>query len=127
MALILVVDDHPAMAGAVAALVRSEGHSAVVAYGGTEALDVLRARPVEVVVLDAMMPRMSGLDVLAAMETGDGGHRRTPPVIMYSGNDTSRERSLELGATAFVLKVDAHELLDRINAVAAPVPGRSGN
>jgi CheY-like chemotaxis protein len=112
MALILVVDDHPGMASAVAALVRSDGHESAVAHGGAEALALIRARPVDGVVLDVMMPGMSGLDVLREVRAGRAG--RNPVVIMFSGNAGYRDEAMRSGADAFVSKVEAEKLLDLV-------------
>src|SRR4051794_26993047 len=67
MAMVLIVDDHPGMASAVAATVRSEGYEVAVVHGGREALEYVRGRPVDLMVLDAMMPDVSGLDVLGEL------------------------------------------------------------
>ena len=74
----LVVDDHPGIAQAVAAMVRSCGCEAAVVHSGREAMDFLRAARVDLVILDVSMPDgMSGLDVLRRLR---GRHGRLADV-----------------------------------------------
>jgi CheY-like chemotaxis protein len=120
VAKILIVDDHPGMADAVAATVRSERYDAAVVYGGADALEYIRTRPVDLVVLDAMMPGVSGFDVLEALRSEGAAGR--PPVVMYSGNDLARDQSLRLGAVAFVSKVEPAQLLEAIDEHTGRTP-----
>ena len=108
----LVVDDHPGIAQAVAAMVRSSGCEAAVVHSGEAAMDFLRTHRVDLVVLDVSMPGMSGLEVLREM--GAEGMLPGTPVLMFSASEEHRERSLMLGATGFVLKHEADDLAERI-------------
>jgi CheY-like chemotaxis protein len=121
MAVVLVVDDHPGVAGAVAALLRASGFEAEVVHSGAEALASVRDHPVDFMLLDVSMPGMSGLDVLRALRSG-GEFTEPPPVAMLSAGDHGREESLRLGAVAFVQKADADEVPSLIERyVKAPV------
>jgi CheY-like chemotaxis protein len=114
MPVVLVVDDHPSVAAAVAATLRCAGFDAVVAHGGPQALTFVLSRPVDFVVLDAHMPGMSGPQVLAALRSGSGAYRDPPPVAVFSADDTAREESLRLGAVGFVGKGDCDALVPLI-------------
>jgi CheY-like chemotaxis protein len=109
MAVVLVVDDHPAMADKVAARLQADGHAVETALSGERALASLRSRPADAVVLDVSMPGMSGLDVLRALRAE--GLLPALRVIMFSATDGARKESLRLGAAEFVLKEDAEDLL----------------
>ena len=124
MAMILIVDDHPGMAAAVAATVRSEGYDVAVVHGGAEAVEYVRGRPVDLMVLDAMMPEVSGLDVLETLRR-EGSEGR-PPVVMYSGHDDTRADALRLGAVAFVSKVEPEKLLEAIDVHTGKAPPARG-
>lgn len=113
MAVVLVVDDHAGVAGAVAALVREAGFDAAVAHSGPEALAFARDHLVGFIVLDVCMPRVSGLDVLRTLRSG-GEYPDPPPVAMFSASNTGRAEALRLGAVAFILKEDAADLLPLI-------------
>jgi len=104
MAVVLVVDDHPGVAAAVAGLMQACGHEAAVAHSGRAGLEFIRSRPVDLAVLDVSIPDMSGLDVLRAVR-GDP-KLRVLPVVMFSANDLGRDEALRLGAVGFVLKSD---------------------
>ena len=112
MARVLVVDDHPAVAQAVAELVRLSGCEADVVHGGQAALAYLRTRRVELVLLDVSMPVVSGLDVLRAM--GAEGLLGTTSVVMFSAEEGYRNKAMMLGAGAFVLKHEADDLIAEI-------------
>src|SRR5690348_13440518 len=88
----------------LALLLRLWGHDAQAVTGGPEALDYLNGHTPAVVVLDVMMPQMSGLDVLRVIRS-DG---RLPhlPVVMYSavGDEQTRREAADLGAQGYVVK-----------------------
>ena len=75
------------------------------AYDGQEALDVmLRDGDIGLVLLDVMMPRLTGLDVLAKMRADD--RLKDVPVIILTaaGQETQQRRALSLGASEFLTK-----------------------
>lgn len=103
MATILVVDDNPAVARMMARLLESKGYHAVLAPDGPSAIDAVRSGspPVDLVLLDMMMPDMDGLEVLRRLQAEaprpDGIH---PPVIMFSAMDDPKIVSAALGCGA---------------------------
>ena len=113
--LILVIDDEPAMVGAVAALVGSVGHRVSAAYDGHEALRKLESDRPDLVILDLAMPGMDGVAVCAAIRA----HGPTP-IIVLSGESDERAKVevLDTGADDYVTKpFGKDELLARIRAV----------
>ena len=75
------------------------------AYDGREALDVLeRERDIKIVLLDLMMPHLSGLDVLAAMRNDDRMRSLPCIILTAAGQEQQHQRALELGATEFLTK-----------------------
>lgn len=112
---ILVVDDEPAMVGAVAALVGSEGHRVIAAYDGPEALNRFDGDRPDLVLLDLAMPHMDGLAVARAIRS-----RAPTPIIVVSGEGDERTKvqALDEGADDYVTKpFGKQELLARIRAV----------
>ena len=102
---VLVVDDHRTNRLKMAAAVRNLGYVAEVASGGQEALDILRARSCDAVLLDIVMPGMDGFDVLRALKEDEA--LRDVPVIVVSALDddtASVVRAIELGAEDFLPK-----------------------
>ena len=83
MSLILVVDDHAATREPLAKLLRFEGFETAVASNGAEALESIRERKPDLVVLDLLMPEMDGLTFLS--EAAREGHAAEMPVIVVTG------------------------------------------
>lgn len=112
---ILVIDDEPAMVGAVAALVGSVGHRVSAAYDGPEGLRRFEADRPDLVILDLAMPGMDGIAVCTEIR------RRGPtPIIVLSGEgqEAAKVEALDAGADDYVTKpFGKDELLARIRAV----------
>jgi class 3 adenylate cyclase len=116
-ATILVVDDDEENRELLARRLAREGHGVRMAKGGLEALALLRDEPVDLVLLDVMMPDLDGPAVLERLKQDPT--RRHIPVLMISALDeTSRVvRSIELGAEDYLPKpCDAVLLRARIGA-----------
>ena len=68
---ILIVDDDEPTRRLLDALMRRNGHATIIAENGRAALDILRQRTVDVVILDLMMPEVSGTEVVTQLEATD--------------------------------------------------------
>jgi serine phosphatase RsbU (regulator of sigma subunit) len=101
---LLVVDDTEVNRDLLARRLRALGHEVAMAVNGREALEVLAARKIDLVLLDIMMPEMDGFEVLERMRTDPT--LRTIPVIMISAVDEidSVARAIELGAADYLPK-----------------------
>src|SRR5690606_16305913 len=100
---ILVVDDEPHIGRIIQMKLERGPYRVSLASDGRRALEVLRSdEPVDLVLLDIMMPYVSGFDVL--QEIRSYPHRENTPVIMLTakGQVTDRTRAYELGATDFL-------------------------
>jgi CheY-like chemotaxis protein len=116
-ATILVVDDLPANRDLLSRRLERSGFRVVCAGSGQEALDVLRRSDVDLVLLDIMMPGMTGLDVLRGVRLGRSA--ASLPVIMVTARTESEDvvEALALGANDYVTKpVDYPVALARIQA-----------
>jgi adenylate cyclase len=120
---VLVVDDTPFNRQLLARLLRGLGHEPVEAANGREALERLRdpdAGPIDVILLDIVMPEMDGYETLAALAADPA--LRQLPVIVISGVDEldSVVRCLEMGAADYLPKtVDPAILKARITSSLA--------
>ena len=122
---ILVVDDDPAMVGAIGALVGTEGHQVVTAYDGLTAVKRFREERPDIVLLDLAMPGPDGFTV-AGLIRAEG----PTPIIVLSGEigEPAKVRALSIGADDYLTKpFGKAELLARIGAVMrravlAPAP-----
>jgi len=116
MARILVVDDEPEIVRGLADNLRFEGHEALAASNGADAIAIVAREAPDLVLLDVMMPEMSGWDV--AKELRRRGIE--VPIIMLTARaeEVDRVRGLELGADDYVTKpFSLRELLARVRAV----------
>jgi CheY-like chemotaxis protein len=101
---VLVVDDHPDLCTMLGRLLRYAGHDATCVMDGAAALDFVNEQQPDVVLLDVMLPGLSGYEVLAALRADD--RTRSVPVVMYSamGDPSARRRAFELGAQEYLVK-----------------------
>ncbi len=125
--LVLVADDEPDTADLIRDALRAEGFRVTVARDGQEALEALEQRRPDVMLLDIMMPRLSGFEVLEAV--GRSPRLRGLPVVILSArsDDSDRQRGLELGARRILCKpFDVRSLVAEIRQQAGPRPAGTG-
>jgi DNA-binding response OmpR family regulator len=115
MSTVLVVEDDRAILDAIAYNLRREGHTVLVASDGVEGLRLAREHEPDVIVLDIMLPRMSGLDVCRVVR-----EERPVPIVMLTARDTERDKvaGLDIGADDYVTKpFSMRELIARVHAL----------
>ncbi|MDT4966774.1 MAG: two-component system, OmpR family, response regulator VicR [Acidobacteriota bacterium] len=113
---ILIVEDEPAMVAGLRDNFEYEGYEVISAADGVEGLERALSGNPDLVVLDVMMPRLSGLDVCKQLKI----KRPSLPVIMLTarGQEIDKVVGLELGADDYVTKpFSIRELLARVKAV----------
>jgi two-component system, OmpR family, response regulator RegX3 len=111
---ILIVEDEGALADSVRYNLEREGYATDVAGDGRKALERFRASRPELVILDVMLPEMSGLDVCRTIRRDSA-----VPIIMLTARDaeTDKVTGLELGADDYVTKpFSMPELISRVRA-----------
>jgi len=112
---ILVVDDDPAMVGAINALVGTEGHQVITAYDGLTAVRRFREEHPDLVLLDLAMPGPDGFTVAGQIRSAGSA-----PIIVVSGesSEAAKVKALGIGADDYLVKPFGRaELLARIAAV----------
>ncbi len=112
---ILVVDDDPAMVGAITALVGTEGHQVITAYDGLTAVRRFRDEHPDLVLLDLAMPGPDGFTVAGQIRAAGSA-----PIIVVSGesSEAAKVKALGIGADDYLVKPFGRaELLARIAAV----------
>lgn len=112
---ILIVDDEPRYLRLLEANLKTEGYSVVTAADGLQAIESFSAQPVDLVLLDVMMPRLDGFGACQRIRQFSN-----VPIIMLTakGEEHDRVKGLDLGADDYLVKpFSATELLARVRAV----------
>jgi two-component system, OmpR family, response regulator RegX3 len=111
---ILLAEDEPSLAESISYNLEREGFSVLTAGDGEGAIERFRSTRPELVLLDLMLPRLSGLDVLRTIRT-----ESTVPVVILTAKDGEADKvaGLELGADDYVTKpFSMRELVSRVRA-----------
>lgn len=111
---ILVVDDDREIVNAIAILLEQEGYQVRRAYDGMEALEILTETPVQLVILDVMMPKLDGLSAVLKIR-----ERKNIPIIVLSAKseETDKVLGLSMGADDYVAKpYNPKELAARVKS-----------
>ena len=115
---VLVVDDDPVIQKLLKVNFEMEGYEVLSAADGAEGLDQAASGNPDVIILDVMMPKMNGLEVLAALKADDT--TKNSPVILLSAKAQAGDvqAGLDRGANAYVTKpFDPLDLLDRVGTL----------
>lgn len=120
MTTILVVDDDPDICALLEFKLVSAGHSVVVEHDGEAALAAVAAEPVDLVLLDWMMPRMGGLEVCLALRA-DERYARVPVLMLTAkAQEADVQRGLAAGADDYILKpFSPREVAARVSTALA--------
>ena len=122
MASILIVDDSLACRNATAALLRAEGHRVTCADNAWRGLTILESMPVDLVILDLLLPGLNGFGFLKDVQNG---RHRSVPVIVASGMDESPEARAQCGPQVrewmIKGKYSGEELLEAVRGVVGEV------
>jgi DNA-binding response OmpR family regulator len=123
---ILIVDDEPRYLRLLEANLRTEGYEVATAQDGVQAIDVFSSQPIDLILLDIMMPRMDGFATCQRIR-----EYSNVPIIMLTakGEEQDRVRGLDLGADDYLVKpFSATELLARVRAVLrrSQIPEETG-
>ena len=124
--MILIVDDQPDIARALAMLLEDSGYDADVAESGRQALDKLQRSTPQAVILDMMMPDIDGSAVLRAMRSNPDMEK--VPVVVFSADSSPQriEQTIRLGAQDYIIKGASgwDDLRRRIERVLADPSGK---
>lgn len=120
MTKVLIADDEPNIVVSLEFMMKREGYEVLVARDGVAALEAIRSERPRLVLLDAMMPGMSGFDVCEAVRA-DAGVRDTLILMLTAkGRETDIARGIGVGADAYVTKpFSTRELAQKVRDMLA--------
>ena len=112
---ILIVDDEPRYLRLLEANLRTEGYEVVTAQNGLQAIEFFSTQPIDLVLMDIMMPKLDGFGATQRIRE----FSNVPIIILTAkGDEQDRVRGLDLGADDYLVKpFSATELLARVRAV----------
>ena len=112
---ILVVDDDRENAQAIGEWLKSVGYQVVTAFDGDEALKKVASESPDLMILDIVMPKLNGFDVLSELKYGKSARNIPVIVLTIKGDTTSIFESQGLGVADYITKpVDQNELLQSV-------------
>ena len=125
MTKILIADDNLQIVSVLEEYSKKEGFSVITAYDGADALQKALSLPIDLILLDVMMPIMDGFEVCKEIRKSS-----MVPIIMVTarGEDYDRIMGLEIGADDYVVKpFSPKEVMARIKAVTRRIPTSNAN
>jgi DNA-binding response OmpR family regulator len=115
---VLIVEDDKSISKLVKYNLEKEGFECALALTGEEALDALKKKQIDLIILDIMLPEMNGLEVCRIVKQNE--KTKNIPIIMLTakGEEVDRIVGFELGADDYIVKpFSVRELVLRINAI----------
>lgn len=116
MSKILFVEDEPALQKTLGAALQEKGYEILPALNGEDGLRLARAEKPDLILLDLVLPKLSGFDVLKALK--DGQETKNIPVIVLTQLETAQdiEKVLSLGATTYLVKANytLQEVIEKV-------------
>jgi len=116
---ILILEDDHFLSSLIRARLEKDGYEVVQAFDGEEGLDVLRHELPALLILDIILPRMTGFEVLEAIAASPQLKETSVIVLSNLAQDTDIERAKRMGAVAYFVKVrvSLDELLGKIKDI----------
>lgn len=118
---VLLAEDDRFLRRAAEARLRQHGLEVLTAADGEEALRLARAEPLDLILLDVIMPKLHGFEVLKALKQDEATARIPVIVLSNLGQERDVAQAMALGAVAFLVKahLSLQDLVDRVDAAFA--------
>jgi DNA-binding response OmpR family regulator len=116
---VLIAEDEPNIVESLTFLLRRAGYDVASVLDGEEALVQLRTRPPDLMILDLMLPRRNGFEVLKAVKSNPALRSLPVLVLTAKGQPQDRKRAEEIGVGAFMTKPFSNrEIMDEVRRLA---------
>lgn len=121
--LVLVVEDEPMLADLYVQKFKSSGYSVLHAPNGERALEILRSQPVNMVILDVILPKITGLEVLKQMRLDDKTKDIPVLVLTNLAETDERKTALEFGAREYLVKAmqTPEQVVEKVRSIIGGV------
>lgn len=118
---IFVIEDERNISEAIRFILTREGWNVDVTADGVAALAILRAAPPDMVILDLMLPGISGFDILRALRADPVTHAIPVLMLTAKGQSADRDEAERLGVSRFMTKPFANaDVIAAVRALTAP-------
>lgn len=115
--IVLIADDEPNIVISLEFLLEQAGYQVLVAHDGQEALEAIKRQTPDLVLLDVMLPRLSGFDVCQKIRENPDWQEMRVVMLTAKGREVEVSKGLALGADAYITKpFSTQELLAEIGA-----------
>jgi DNA-binding response OmpR family regulator len=117
---ILVVDDNEDIRSLLSLVLQKENYLVYLAANGTEAIQIVKNNKVDLILLDVMMPGLSGLEVLKIIREDKDKNINEIPIVMITAKSTVSDidAAVELGASSYIIKpFRPANLVEKVNAI----------
>ena len=101
---ILLIEDDPLSARLVDLILKSEGHRVIITRDGAEGLEVAKNTPLDLILLDLMLPKMDGFEVLRQLRADPKTADVRVVIVSAKSQPADKERAAELGVNAYLTK-----------------------
>lgn len=118
---VLIIEDEVSLLDVLQKKLEKEGYQVFAAYDGEEGLRQMEAVKPDVVLLDIVMPRINGMEVLQKMQQSKSMSQIPVLIISNSGEPVEIDRALKLGAKDYIIKTefDPQEVLEKMAKILA--------
>ena len=117
---VLIADDEPNIVISLEFLLEQAGYQICVAHDGQEALEAIQRQPPDLVLLDVMLPRLSGFDVCQKIRENPAWQPMRIVMLTAKGREVEVSKGLALGADAYITKpFSTQELLAQVRDLLA--------
>jgi DNA-binding response OmpR family regulator len=117
---VLIADDEPNIVISLEFLLEQAGYQVMLAYDGQQALEAIERQPPDLVLLDVMLPRLSGFDVCQKIRENPNWQHMRIVMLTAKGREVEISKGLALGANAYITKpFSTQELLAQVGALLA--------
>ena len=128
MARIFVIDDDPELLMMVGMILRRAGHETILASDSIEGTERLISENPDLLILDLMMPHMSGFEVCRKIRSTDKVSDLPIMILTARIQESDREAAFESGATDYMTKpITSRQLISRITALLSPTENLPSN